>query len=779
MISNKKVELLAPCGSFKALEAAIINGADAVYLGGGQFGARHYATNFTNKEIAEAIKLAHLYNVKVYVTVNTLIYDHEFQSVMDYIDFLYNNDVDAVIIQDIGLLSAIRNYYPDLLVHASTQMTIHNFLGAKLLSEIGLKRIVLARECSLKEIEMINQNLNIETEVFVHGALCVCYSGQCLMSSFIGGRSGNRGRCAQPCRKLYDLAINGEIIEKAKYLLSPKDLNTILNLDKVIASGVSSLKVEGRMKSAEYVAIVVGLYRKAIDMYYENKHINFSDNELTDLAQIFNRGFTQGFMFNQNGINYINHEKNNNTGVLVGKVISAQANELVINCCRSINLHDGLYFRFAKRGYLVSKLYKNNQEVTNAKKGDKITLPLNANINVGDLVYKTKDYLLEASVKAQKLNKISLKGKIILKIGQPAELIIWDEDNNEVSAVSDFTVEESINQETDLDTITRQVCKLGNTPFNLDNLEIIKDDNIFIIISTLNQLRRMVVDKLVEKRANFFNRQERPKYKYQFNDKFIDKQVSLSVYCRSIEQVKVAKEANVDNIYVSEAIYNKIANKSSIFKVLPSINHNKELIPIKNNTVISDLGSLLLIDDNESTTVTNVNLNITNSEAIKFLKDFSLSRVTLSLEMNESAYKSLLYENKSSLEIIVYGYQQLMETKYCIFHENCQHECQNQTVQLIDGRKERFNITMNKNCHMHIYNCKNLILADEVNKLIAYGYRNFSLQFTTEDEKQAKAVIKAYQDILYHNSNVSLLKIINSYKVKNKFTRGYFTKEIL
>ena len=191
------------------------------------------------------------------------------------------------------------------------------------------------------------------------------------------------------------------------------------------------------------------------------------------------------------------------------------------------------------------------------------------------------------------------------------------------------------------------------------------------------------------------------------------------------------------------------------------------------------MGSLLLIDDNESTTVTNVNLNITNSEAIKFLKDFSLSRVTLSLEMNESAYKSLLYENKSSLEIIVYGYQQLMETKYCIFHENCQHECQNQTVQLIDGKKERFNITMDKNCHMHIYNCKNLILADEVNKLIAYGYRNFSLQFTTEDEKQAEAVIKAYQDILYHNSNVSLLKIINSYKVNNKFTRGYFTKEIL
>ena len=281
VIMMKKIELLAPAGNIEALKAAIQGGCDAVYIGGDHFGARAFSKNFNNEEIVEAIKYAHLYGVKVYITVNTLIYDNEVDEFLQYIEFIHKNNVDAVLIQDLGMFDLLRKTFPNLELHASTQMHIHNLDGVKLMERLGMKRIVLARETSIDDIKNIVNNCRAEIEVFVHGALCISYSGQCLMSSLIGGRSGNRGTCAGSCRLKYDVIDNNnQKLNKNNYPLSTKDLNSLEYVGELIDAGVSSLKIEGRMKSKEYVYKVVSIYRKAIDSYYKNGKVIIDDNDM-------------------------------------------------------------------------------------------------------------------------------------------------------------------------------------------------------------------------------------------------------------------------------------------------------------------------------------------------------------------------------------------------------------------------------------------------------------------------------------------------------------------
>ncbi len=307
-MSDNQFEILSPAGSLETFKCAVNNGADAVYIGGKSFSARKNAVNFSDEEIVEAVKYAHLYGVKVYVTVNTVISDNELFMVYDFVKFLYESGVDALIIQDIGVLKMIRECFPDFEVHASTQMTIHNADGARLAKKLGFKRVVLSRELTFEEIKHISQNVDIELEVFVHGALCMSYSGQCLMSSFLGGRSGNRGACAQPCRLPYTLCNfdRKPISQREKYLLSLKDLCLIDEMATLKSCGVTSLKIEGRMKSAEYVSLVTSIYSK----YKDGGKV--SDKDYDALESIFSRsGFTKGYLEGNNGRHMLNYEKNN------------------------------------------------------------------------------------------------------------------------------------------------------------------------------------------------------------------------------------------------------------------------------------------------------------------------------------------------------------------------------------------------------------------------------------------------------------------------------------
>ena len=319
------IELLAPAGSREALTAAVESGADAVYLAGNMFGARAYADNFDEEGLREAIAFAHSRDVRVHVTVNTIVRDEEMAALSRYLRFLYEAGADAALVQDLGVYRLARQAAPDLPLHASTQMTVHNLEGVLLLQEMGFERVVLSRELSLEDIRYIMAHCQVEIETFVHGALCVCYSGQCLMSSMIGGRSGNRGRCAQPCRLPYTLVdeTGADVLGKdaGQFLLSPKDLKTIELLPELLESGIASLKIEGRMKRPEYVAVVVDAYRRAIDAVEAGRGLPRVAEDEKALAQIFNRDFTTAYLKGRPGRTMMSDSRPNNRGLLVGRVL--------------------------------------------------------------------------------------------------------------------------------------------------------------------------------------------------------------------------------------------------------------------------------------------------------------------------------------------------------------------------------------------------------------------------------------------------------------------------
>ena len=385
-----KPELLSPAGSFECLKAVIEAGCDAVYLGGKSFSARSFATNFNNEELVEAIKYAHLYGVKVYVTVNTLVYEKEVDSFIEYIDFLHQNNVDAILVQDIGMLHLIRSIFPNLEIHASTQMHIHNIESAKLMKKIGVKRVVLARETPLELVKEIKK-IGIDVETFVHGALCVSYSGQCLMSSLIGGRSGNRGSCVGCCRLKYDLKINDKIVYKDKYGLSMRDLNTVKDIGKLIDAGIDSLKIEGRTKRPEYSYLVTKIYRKAIDNYIKYKDVKISKKDEMDLLEIFNRTFTKGYILNDNDV--INNYRPNHVGLEIGKVIYSNNGAVKIKLSNYLNKLDGIRFINDDIGLTITNMKVNGKNVDKAYKNDIVEIYLDKKVKIDSIVVRTTNYM--------------------------------------------------------------------------------------------------------------------------------------------------------------------------------------------------------------------------------------------------------------------------------------------------------------------------------------------------------------------------------------------------
>ena len=422
--NNSYVELLSPVGNIEALYAAVQNGADAVYLGGKLFNARQYASNFGMEDLKTAVEYAHLRGVRVYVTVNILFSDKEIEEAVDYVKYLYEIDVDGLIVQDLGLSYLIKNVFPQFELHGSTQMTINNLQGVLFLERMGFKRVVLARELSINEIKYIKERSNIELEGFIHGALCVCYSGQCLMSSIIGGRSGNRGTCAQPCRMPYTLVdIENErtVFEKleGKYILSPKDLNTIEDIDKIVDSGLKSLKIEGRMKKPEYVALVVSKYRKALDRGIDE----ITKEDKKELLEIFNRGFTGGYILENFGREFISLDRPNNRGVYLGKVVKVDPKYIYINLEDDLNIGDGIEFTKGKNEYvgIMSNI--------SGEKGSTIKIDNLKGIKNNSLVYKTSNReLLEKTRETFEENqniKYPISMDVYIYINKKAVLIIY------------------------------------------------------------------------------------------------------------------------------------------------------------------------------------------------------------------------------------------------------------------------------------------------------------------------------------------------------------------
>lgn len=657
----KKVEILSPAGNMACLKAAIEAGCDAVYLAGIMFGARAFAGNFSNEELVNAISYAHLYGVKVYLTVNTLIYENEVERFLQYVRFAHKNNVDAVIVQDIGMFDLLRKKFPNLEIHASTQMNVHNFDGAKMVRKMGAKRVVMARETPLSIIKKIKKELDIEVEVFSHGALCVSYSGQCLMSALVGKRSGNRGTCAQICRKKYDLYDTYDNkLNKENYLLSTKDLCTLKHLDELILAGVDSLKIEGRMKRPEYVYLVTKTYRKIVDNYYENKILNLSEKDIYDLKKLFNRCFTKGFMLNEKISNFTYEVRPNHKGVEIGVVLSKKGNDLKIKLSGELNVHDGLRIIDEKedKGIIVNKMMVNNKSVLNAKKGDVITVKYDKFVKPLSKVLLTTDYNQIKNINDELKNnkrKVLIDGVVTAKRGKPL-LIEVNDGKNKVTYESVKKIESSVNSNVSLEMIKKQVNKTGNTVYKFKNIKINLDENVFINVKDINEARRCVLERLSNKRL------------YQYD--FVENDYSL-------DPPAFKKEAKQGLLIDDLSIYERIKDKYDVIYSSLKNSYLKDLIikiprvsnehaEYKNKVLIADVGALLKYKCFD----TDFSFNVVNSYSLAFLHSVGAEVVTLSYELSFRQIQNIIksyekrYKKHPNACVIVNSYPEAMISKY-------------------------------------------------------------------------------------------------------------------
>lgn len=663
----KRPEILAPAGNMECLKAAILAGADAIYLGGYMFGARAFSNNFSNDEIREAVIYAHKYGVRIYVTVNTLIYDNEVERFMEYIDFLYNNNVDAVIMQDIGMVDLVRQTYPDFDVHASTQMHIHNQEGVAFAEKMGLTRAVLARETTIEDIKKIKENSNIELEIFVHGALCVSYSGQCLMSSIIGGRSGNRGTCAGSCRLAYDiLNENKAKVNKEKYNLSTKDLNCLENIDQLIDIGVDSLKIEGRMKSSSYVYMVVSLYKKAIETYIKNGKVEIDENDLIDLKKTFNRLFTKGFIFHESNNNFINPFRPNHQGIDIGRVVGIKNNSIQIKLSDYLNMNDGIrVIGNDDFGTIVTYITKNGRKVDSANKNDivEINFKDTKRIKINSIVKKTLDYKLNKKIENDiktVCKRVLIQGEFRINSDNKMMLSVFD-GKNSISVISANSVEKALNRPTTIEEIKKSIKKTGNTIYDFEKINVFIKEEYFASIKEINDLRRRALEELDQARLKMNrtyikNKYDRkiPSYEHVFKK---------NIYVSNIEQYTKIKKYDFDSIYMDELTYNRVNDNRKILKLPRVINHFCEY---DKQLLVGELGSV----NNYSNTITDFSLNVVNSYSVALLHSCGVDRITLSYEINDEQLELMLNNYKKrylalpNLELIIYGKEELMISKF-------------------------------------------------------------------------------------------------------------------
>ena len=737
-IEKRQIELLAPAGSYEIFSAVLKAGADAVYLGGSRFGARAYANNFSEEELKRAIEEAHIHGRQLYLTVNTLFKEEELEGELyDYLLPYYEQGLDAVIVQDIGAIRFIRQAFPGLDIHTSTQMTVTNRYGAELMKELGANRVVTAREMSFEEIRDIHDHVEVEIESFVHGALCYCYSGQCLLSSMLGGRSGNRGRCAQPCRLPYEVcdrkkkAVSDRKGRKLKenYILSPKDMCTIELLPELVESGVYSFKIEGRMKQAEYAAGVVSVYRSYADKYLadlerfgdaerakENYRVSEEDNR--KLFDFGNRsGFTEGYYRQHNGRDMITFEKPNH----------AKGNE---------TLQEEIRQNYVRTQ--IKEKIKGNLRLSKE-------FPAKIEVSYGDVSVRAEGEIPQTAQK-QPLTREKVEGSL---------------------------------------------RKTGNTPYEFSELEIEMEDDLFLPIQALNQLRREVLDKLSEELTKRYRRNpletETAAYKRespavspknstqkQSAETAVSKKTNLAVSVETREQLSiVCGFPQADDIYIDSSCYpeknsiqwltediqNVHASGKRAFYILPAVFRKDTMEKYKKEAevwlnsgidgfVVKSLDELQFVRKEfprDTEIIFDHNMYTYNNRAKALLKQFAPLRDTIPLELNR---KELANRENRGSELLIYGNLPLMTSAQCV-HANMQGcDRQPQVMYLKDRYGKYFPVKNNcRECYNVIYNTAPLLLFDYRKELEKMNITSYRISFTTEGEKEIKNIMGLYDTV--------------------------------
>lgn len=745
-------ELLAPAGSMEALKAAISNGCDAIYLGMQKFGARAYSSNFDIETLKEAIAYAHLRNVKIYVTMNTIVFENEIEEMKAQMNELNAIGVDGIIVQDLAALDYIVKNFLDMEAHCSTQMGIDDLDGTLLFKELGAKRVVLSREVDIETVKEIKRVAKIPLEIFVHGALCVSYSGNCLMSGLIGYRSGNRGRCVGSCRKEYEVIdqTTGTVIAK-NYILSTKDLNTIEHIDDL--KDIDSLKIEGRMKEPAYVANVVAQYRKALD-----SQVTLTD--IDNLSKTFNRTFTKGYLFHEDPKEITNIIRPNNFGIEIGRITKIIKDTYEITLTRPLNQNDIIRISHNNEDIILNvvKLYDQDDNLIN--RAEKVCyIKVKEKLSKGDQVYLTKDYAyyktLEASLENE-FRRFSLDIKV--HAYPDAQLIIDAEGlGQQYHYESEETLGEAINNPTNKEQLIKQFARLGDTLFDLNQVEY-EESNAFIPAKLLNAARREIVQGLYDQKINSQKNRTKalkPKEKIAFTP---EKPV-LTATVTSQEQYEACISSGIQEVY-----YENIVRRNQI-----------EYTEREGQLLIGGYGGI----HHYMTTnpfVTDYSLNVVNATSCYELYKLGAKRVTLSYEINKKQIEDLISaynaenDGPPSLEMIVYGKAPLMFTKYCPLKKMNQcGQCRTKRYEIKDEHGS-FPIITHEDCTVTILNGKNLNLLDELTNI--KGVQAFRLNFTTESKTQVANIIQKAQAKLNGTATQSAFN-------PEIDTRGHYNKEIL
>lgn len=761
------IELLSPVGDFECLKAAVQNGANAVYFGSNLFSARAFAQNFGKEDLKQAINYAKIRGVKTHLTLNTLIKDEEFEEAFNVAKTAYGSGIDAIIVQDIGLATTLIKSFPDLEIHASTQMTTSNLEGAKKLEQLGFKRVVLSRECSFSEIEHICKNTHIDIEVFAHGALCISYSGQCLFSSMVGRRSGNRGKCAQPCRLPYSLhSISSSNPSKEKfldkgYLLSPRDLCSLENLPKLIKAGVKSLKIEGRMKSPTYVATVTKIYRKYIDLAYKYINNEISKYEVTlidkqNLMQVFNRGgFSSGHLQDEPNKKLIYPQKPNNMGIILGKILKYNSNKGLVTAKleNSLSIGDGISFENENTKYTISELMNKNVNIKFSEKGTTVTFGrMKGKIKIGDIIYKITDKELsfEALNSYSKENvktylSCSLKIRSNEKITVTVKSLNFGlEEFSEYNYIPEIAKNAPITKE----KITSQFNKTLNTCFEFSKIDIDMNEDLFIPTSVLNDIRRTAINQIETKIIDSFKRiSNLDKLEFEnfalCNLATSSQQKALLLNVLNIDY-DYSKLKHFDKIYIPlkyfankkyEKVLHILESKSKLYIYMPVVIKDRFLPTIKSlvskaleafnisGAVVSEMSSINLFKNKDL--VANYNFNIFNSYSASEVEKLGFSSVTLSPELTAEELTNISIKDK---EIIVYGKIPLMTMSYCLLgksnrcYKDCKHLClANDNYYLNDRYNFKFRILPdNIQTLTTIFNSRNISISSISAKFFRY-----------------------------------------------------------
>ena len=778
---KKKIELLAPAGSLQALKAAVENGADAVYIGGPMFSARQKAENFTHEQMVAGVQYAHERGCKVHVAVNTIVSNEEIGQVVEYAYKLAEAKVDAVIVQDLGVAHLLRETLPQLPLHASTQMAVHNTPGVQFLEEQGFERVVLARETSLEAIREIKAETDAELEVFVHGALCVAYSGQCLLSSMIGGRSGNRGLCAQPCRMQYQLVDEGGREYQSKdgqYLLSTRDLNMIHHLPDLIRAGVTSLKIEGRMKRPEYVATVVRQYRQAIDAYYAGSQFDKKQAD-KNLLQIFNRDFTTGYFYGNQGADLMSHVRPDNRGVLIADVMKVENKKVWVQLHDTLSVGDG-YLLYNQRGEeiagKVQEMSIKGKAIQSGNKGQIVQMTVSGNAAGAKQMYRTSDVVLlkaatDSFSRPSQPQKEKVHFKLELSLGKPMMLYAWDDNGNQYYAESEYIVELAKNRPSDLESVKKQMDRLGNTLYELGEFTAEIEDGIIAPASELNNLRRAAIEGLeAQKQESAGETVELESYADYLDNAgdLLDRippqvleyglKQKLAVTVGSVEAMQAAVENGAEYVYLNTtALRKEKAIVPEQYAALAKWCHSRNAklywtsSPIENDTqmkkaaanmwaakdagfdgvAVGNLGLLQTAKEQGwDTIVADYQMNIFNDVTLQFLSRQEISRAVLSPELSLEQIAEFSYLGNLPLELIVHGNLPLMVSEQCVCgsvlggrtaQKQCSMPCMKEQYALKDRTGAQFPLYMDEHCRMHVFNSKTLNLYKRLEEALKTG----------------------------------------------------------